>query len=235
MRRTSLIVEQLLAASFVILLVRVLYFVLGNSAIEWPFEYREFASISFTGALLDGINPYAIEHEPYFTNVYGPLYNLLVWPWAALVGNGFQVHRLVSLSSIGAGSALLYFLIRRGRGGGALALCAGVVFFLAQTDDVAGLARPDGLGMFLFLGALAVLVRSPSAGPITLASGALLVVLAFFTKPYFILAAPIGAAFLLLRRRPAALLTPRGASAGSPCSPSRPTSCGRPASSKRCI
>lgn len=72
MRRIPLIVERLLAASFVILLVRVLYFVLGNSAIEWPSEYREFAPVSFTGALLDGINPYAIEYEPHFTNVYGP-------------------------------------------------------------------------------------------------------------------------------------------------------------------
>ena len=206
MRRIPLIVEQLLAASFVILLVRVLYFVLGNSAIEWPFEYREFASISFTGALLDGINPYAIEHEPYFTNVYGPLYRPL-----GLALGGTRGKRIP-----GAPPGLAVFHRRRIRaallpdpprpGRRALALCAGVVFFLAQTDDVAGLARPDGLGMFLFLGALAVLVRSPSAGPITLASGALLVVLAFFTEPYFILAAPIGAAFLLLRRRPAALL-----------------------------
>ena len=205
-RRVPLLVERLLAAGFVILLVRVLYFVLGNSAIEWPFEYREFAPVSFTGALLDGVDPYAPENEPRFTNVYGPLYNLLVWPFAALAGNGFQVHRLVSLFFIGAGSVLLYFLIRRGRGGGELALCASIVLFLAQTDDLAGLARPDGLGMFLFLAALAVLLRSPAAGPITLASGALLVVLAFFTKPYFALAAPIGAAFLLLRRGPAALL-----------------------------
>jgi hypothetical protein len=206
LRRLPLLVERLLAASFVVLLVRVLYFVLGNSAIEWPFEYREFAPVSFTGALLDGVDPYALENVPHFTNVYGPLYNLLVWPFAALVGNGFQVHRLVSLFFIGAGSVLLYFGIRRGRGGDALALSAGVVLFLAQTDDVAGLARPDALGLFLFLAALAVLVRSPSAGQLTLAASALLVVLAFFTKPYFALAAPIGAAFLLLRRRPAALL-----------------------------
>ena len=205
MRRISLLAERLLAASFMILLIYVLHFVLGNSAIEWPFEYREFAPVSFTGALLEGINPYTLENEPYFSNVYGPLYNLSVWPWAALAGNGFQVHRLVSLFFLGASSVLLYALIRRGQGGGAPALCAGAVFFLAQVDDVAGLARPDGLGTFLFLAALAILVRSPSSGPLTMASSALLIVLAFFTKPYFALAAPIGAAFLLLRRRRAAL------------------------------
>lgn len=205
MRRIPLLVEGALAASFVILLLRVFHFVLRNSAIEWPFEYREFAGVSFTGALLDGMNPYALEHVPSFTNVYGPLQNLLVWPFAALAGNGFQVHRLVSLSFLGAGAVLFYYLVRRGRGGSALAVCAAALFLLAQTDDVAGLARPDALGMFLFLAALALLVRSNVAGPTTLASSALLVVLAFFTKPYFIVAGPIGATFLLLRRGRGAL------------------------------
>jgi Dolichyl-phosphate-mannose-protein mannosyltransferase len=206
MRRVPVLAERLLAAGFLIQAIHVLYFVLRNSAIEWPFEKREFAPVSFTGALLDGINPYALDVEPYFANVYGPLYNLVVWPWAAVAGNGFQVHRLVSLLFIVACSVLLHSLIRRGQGGGALALCAAAVFFVAQVDDVAGLARPDALGVFLFLAALAVLVRSPSAGRLALASSALLVVLAFFTKPYFALAAPIGGAFFLLRRRRTALL-----------------------------
>src|SRR5262245_18507159 len=205
LQRVYLLAEQLLAASFMVLLLSVLRFVLANSAIEWPFEYREFAPVSFTGALLAGVNPYVIENEPHFANVYGPLYSLLVWPWAALAGNGFQVHRLVSLFFLCADSALLYGLIRSGRSGRALAVCAAAVFFLAQVDDLAGLARPDGLGTFLFIAALAVLARS-STGTFSLASSALLVVLAFFTKPYFALAAPIGAAFLLLRRRPAALI-----------------------------
>jgi hypothetical protein len=205
-RRILLGAECLLAASFAGLTLWVLYFVLINSAIEWPFEYREFAPVSFTGALLDGTNPYALESEPIYSNVYGPFYSLLVWPIAALTGNGFQVHRLVSLFFIGAVSVLLYALVRWGRGGRAIAACAGAVFCLAQVDDVSGLARSDGLGMFLFLAALGVLVRARSARPLTLASSSLLIALAFFTKPYFVLGSLIGAAFVLLRRGPSALL-----------------------------
>jgi hypothetical protein len=51
--------------------------VIGNF---FPNEYRESATLLTTDLLLKGGNPYALENQPEYTNVYGIFYHIIVLP-----------------------------------------------------------------------------------------------------------------------------------------------------------
>src|SRR4051812_8085724 len=61
----------------------------------YPNTYREGALMTTTEALVRGKNPYALALQPQYTNVYGIVYPLFVWPWAKLFGISMVVHRIV--------------------------------------------------------------------------------------------------------------------------------------------
>ncbi len=113
-------------------------------------EYREANMISTTYALLHGINPFSLDNQPEYTNVYGILYNLLVYPFSALLGYSFQVHRFVSGLFI-IGCCLTFFRILRYEKislpyswGGTLVLYGSLLYFVTP------MARPDSTGLFFF-------------------------------------------------------------------------------------
>src|SRR5262245_15371318 len=78
-----------------------------------PQAMREGGVVWFTRLLLEGRNPYSLAELPEGANVYGIFYNLVVYPFARLFGNGFAVHRLVSALAIFGACALMYRLLRR--------------------------------------------------------------------------------------------------------------------------
>jgi hypothetical protein len=78
----------------------------------FPNEYREGSILLTTQALLDGKNPYALAQQPEYTNVYGILYHLAVYPFAKLFGNGFPVHRSVSAAFILATCGVAVWIMR---------------------------------------------------------------------------------------------------------------------------
>src|SRR4051812_6143490 len=77
-----------------------------------PQEYREPAALLSTGLLLQGKNPYALEFQPVFTNLYGILYHLVVYPLAKLAGDTYTVHRAVATAFVLAAAASLAWGLR---------------------------------------------------------------------------------------------------------------------------
>lgn len=158
-----------------------------------PQEMREGASVWIERLILEGRNPYALHELPASTDVYGIFYYLVVAPVAALVGNGYAVHRGVSAAAILAACGLLFHLLRR-RGADVVLAGTGVMlFYVSSVYFVAPVARPDGLAVLLSL-ASAALLFTPAPGAARLAGGLLVALLALVTKSYlayppFVLAA----------------------------------------------
>ena len=167
-----------------------------------PQEMREGATVWLTQLLLDGRNPYDFNELPASTNVYGIFYHLVVWPFALLFGNSFQVHRVVSALAIVIAAALMYRLLRRLGTDRGLALVGTLLFYVSSLYFVAPLARPDGLGICLCVASLTLLFEQPLT-PLRFAGGVGLALLALTTKiplafPPFVLAAYV---FLFQSRR----------------------------------
>ncbi len=167
-------------------------------------EIREAAIPLTTGLILAGGRPYDLSSSPAITNVYGVVYNYLVAPAAKIWGPTFAVHRLASLVFLLAGAALVYTLLRRENTSRWLALAGAVFYYLVNTTTYAIVARPDTLGALFYL-AVVLLVwpkrdkKPPSIAKLVLSAA--LGVLAFYTKPYFVLALALATAVLFVSYR----------------------------------
>ncbi len=162
-----------------------------------PVEYREGAILLTTGYLLKGMNPYSLANQPLSINVYGFGYNLVVIPFAALFGNTLAIHRIVSIICLVLSGVIVgRWLIWRGTStlfalSGGLLVLAGLLFYTTP------IARPDALGIFLFLTAIYLPERYHYHRK-SLIISSVLSILAFYTKPYFILSLGIIATYLFL-------------------------------------
>ncbi len=167
--------------------------------INFPYqaEYREGSILLATKLLSAGGNPYAIENNPEYTNVYGIVYNLAVYPFAKYFGTTLKIHRSVSAIFILA-SCIVVFVVMRRKGvkflfasAGATLLYAHLLFFVTP------LSRPDGLGTFIFLlGIVTPWVLNYSVK--SLCANIFLGILGFLTKPYFVLSIPFLGLYLFL-------------------------------------
>jgi hypothetical protein len=167
-------------------LVKLLSF--HSQLIANPFqnEYREGATLLGTAALLAGKNPYALANQPEYTNVYGIVYNLAVLPFALVFGNTLPVHRGVSAAFIVGDCLLLLGLMRWMKVSILVAAASTLIFYAHLLFYVTPLARPDAMGVLLFLIAIFIPLRfnySPRAIAFSILSG----VVAFLVKPYFVL------------------------------------------------
>jgi hypothetical protein len=159
----------------------------------FPNEYREGAILLTTQALLDGKNPYALVNQPEYTNVYGILYHLVVYPFAKVFGNSFPVHRSVSAAFIWATCGVMFGTMRWMRLplvinlGTTLILLGHLLFYITA------LARPDAMGVFFLVLSVVVPFRGRYSNR-SLAVAIVCGILAFLVKPYCLL----GLVFLLL-------------------------------------
>ncbi len=121
---------------------------------EHPQDFRENAIYFTTLLLLRGQNPWALENQPQFANVYGGLFNLVALPFAALWGCTFTLHRLLSAAFLFLCSVVIFLVLRRYRTPVLLAIVAPVILYQQYMPTYASNAKPDNLGLLLFLGAL---------------------------------------------------------------------------------
>ena len=152
----------------------------------YQIEYREGAALVMTQILLTGENPFALEYQPLGMNNYGIVYNLQVLPFAKLFGNTLTVHRGISFIFLIVSllfTARTIFLLRKDV---LISLLCGI-FIAVVLAGRGGLgAFPSALGAFLFLSA----ILTPciySFGYPSLIASALLSVMAYYTKPYFVI------------------------------------------------
>lgn len=185
-RRLSAYLLPGLVALALMVAAYVAYWIGGNFQVSYPLEYREGAMLANTQLLVEGENPYALEHRPVQVNVYGPGYHWAVLPLAAIFGNSFQVHRGVSVAFVIASCLLLGWVLRKDQVSRPLATVAGLLLFIQLGQGLSVVARPDALGLFLFLASIVVPYRFRFSAW-SLAAGIVFSLLAFLTKPYFLL------------------------------------------------
>ena len=165
----------------------------------WPFqiEFREGAPLVMTRLLLEGKNPFSLENQPLAANNYGILYSLSVVPVAAVLGNTLLAHRAVTVLFILLSCFLVFresYTANRDWG----PALAGAELVMVGLASLGGLgAFPGSMGTFFFLAALLIpFHRGFDSRGLTLS--AFLCVLAFYTKPYFVLAFGIVASYVFL-------------------------------------
>jgi hypothetical protein len=168
-----------------------------NLVCDHPLEFRENA-VLFTADLQNrGDNPYALEHRPTFVNVYGIAYYWLTCPFTRVFGCSYPVLRAVSCGCLVATCALLLGALRRDGVSRIGAATGALVLFAQLGQGLSIVARPDAFGLFLFLASLVVPWRFRFSAA-SLAGGALLAILAFLTKPYFVLSLALLGLYLFL-------------------------------------
>jgi len=184
-----------LVASALFLGLLSLLFVWTVIRIPDPVEYRENAVVITTELLLAGENPYDLQHQPLFINVYGLGYHWMVLPFAKIWGPSLLLHRTISATFILLSCAVLYAGLRRTGVSWPLGLAAALLWLVHLARGLSLVSRPDSFGMFLFL--LSVLVPFLwKFTPGSLCLSLLLGVSGFLAKPYFLLGVPCTCAYL---------------------------------------
>jgi hypothetical protein len=165
--------------------------------IVYPFqhEYREAAPMAAIRVLLQGENPYSLLQQPQSTNVYGIFYPLVSVPFVYLFGLRIVVLRAISALFIFLSCGLFGLVLHRWKTSWWLSGAA-VLLLYAQLLNTSSLAMPNALGFFLFLATSCIPYIAKSSIRSLLAA-ALCAVLAFLTKPYFMLGAVSVIAYLV--------------------------------------
>jgi hypothetical protein len=153
---------------------------------HYPLEFRENA-VLFTADLQNrGENPYALEYRPVIVNVYGIGYCWICYPFTRLFGCHYTVLRLVSCAFIIATCLVLVWALRIDGVSWIFAAVAALCLFVQLGQGLSIVARPDSFGLFLFFASLVIPYRFRFCYA-SLFCNALLSILGFLTKPYFLL------------------------------------------------
>ena len=175
-----------------------LLFYAGNVIVtQGPVEYREGANLLLTDYILHGKNPFLLNNQPLMNTNKGAFYNLVMLPFAALFGSTLAIHRIISILFILLASALVGWSLLRFKTGLPFALAGGSIVFASLLFLTGPISRADGLGTFLYLVA-GIVPFMRKFDRTSLAISALAGILAFFTKPYFLLSVGVVALYLFL-------------------------------------
>lgn len=174
-----------------------IYFSVATTTMPYQIELREGVALVTTRILLNGENPFSFEYQPLAMTVYGIGYNLVVLPFAWLFGNTLLVHRAVTFVFILLSALICAALVYKKHGNISSALACGAFVIIGLIANAGIGAYPSSMGTYLFLAAVLVpYVRSfDKTG---LFASIVLSLLAFYTKPYFVLAFGIVGAYLFL-------------------------------------
>ncbi len=152
-----------------------------------PHEYNESGEWHTTFLLATGRNPYSAAELTGAASFFGPLYHWVVIAFKPLFGLGYPAHRMVNLLCI---AGVLWLLVTRMHRLGTslgIALCSAALFYWLTLQNIMVCARPDALGLLLFLLALVVPWEN-GYSPRSVAAGLVCTLLAFHCKAYFTLA-----------------------------------------------
>ncbi|CAG1009778.1 hypothetical protein ANAEL_03852 [Anaerolineales bacterium] len=173
------------------------YFSIITISIPYQLELREGTALVTTRILLSGENPFSFENQPLAMTNYGIGYNLVVFPFARFLGNTLVVHRAVNFAFILLSALVCAVIVYKKQNDVSLSFaCSAFVVIGLMANGGIG-AYPSSLGTFLFLVAILIpYVRSFDR--VGLSTSILFSLLAFYTKPYFVLAFGIVAVYLFL-------------------------------------
>ncbi len=171
----------------ILIAVKLAFFHFKAITYEYPLGFREGAILLNTHLLLKGGNPYDLANQPLYTNVYGILYGVAIYPFAKLFGPTPLVHRLFTGLFNAASCYIVFSIARYLKASAALALAGALILYAHLLSQGNPLISPDSLGLFLFLCSIFVPHKFDYSPP-SLVASICLGILGFITKPYFILA-----------------------------------------------
>lgn len=160
-------------------------------------EYREGAMVMSSNLLASGESPYSAQNQPIFSNNYGALYPLICMPIIFFFGPNLILFRLVAAIFIWLTLLLLTIVLIKNKVPILYVFAGVLILFASLLYSTTPLIRPDSLGLFLFIASIFFPYLYKYSNKSLIAS-AILAVLGFYAKPYFILAAPLLASSLLL-------------------------------------
>ena len=184
--RTLKILRAIFFGGAVVLFSWFVYFSFSTIAMPYQIEYREGAAQVMTQILLMGGNPFSLEYQPLGMNNYGIGYNLLALPFAKLFGNTLMVHRSVSFFFLFASLLLVARTIWTLKKDALISILGGLFIVILWAGRGGLGAFPSTTGAFLFLSAILIPFMYSFRYPSLIVS-ALLSILAFYTKPYFVI------------------------------------------------
>ena len=196
----------LLVVGAIVSITWAVYFSIVTISMPYQIELREGTALVTTRILLSGGNPFSFENQPLAMTNYGIGYNLAVLPFARFFGNTLLVHRVVTFAFILLSAFVCAAIVYKKQKDISLSFACGAFVIIALTANGGIGAYPSSLGTYLFL--MAVLVPYVrSFGKFGLLASVLFSLLAFYTKPYFVLTFGIVAAhlFLFVSKRKAVL------------------------------
>ncbi len=176
----------LLAAVCAVFALKLLFYHGWLICFPWPNLSREAAIMLTTDLLVKGGNPYLLASQPMYTNVYGLLYNLCVYPLARFLGPTLLLHTAVTGAFLLGCCGLFYVVLRRAEVARLEAWVGVLVLYASLLMRTTPLPGPDTLGTFLLLLTVFLPWLRKYSWPSLLLS-ALCGLAAFYTKPYFVL------------------------------------------------
>lgn len=165
----------------------------------YQLQYREGITLLMAEKMMAGENPYNIDNQPYWSSVYGVMYHIFSLPLAKLFGNTFVAHRLVSAFFGLCCAGLVAWILKRQQIMLVYCLAGGAIVYNSLLYHKTLTAEPDSLGLFFFLLALYV-CHEANFSARSLFIAAVLSLLGFYTKIYFILGIPVLCSYLFLFR-----------------------------------
>jgi hypothetical protein len=165
----------------------------------YQLQYREGVTLLMAEKMIAGENPYSIDNHPYWASVYGVMYHVFSLPFAKLFGNTFVTHRLVSAFFGLCCAGLVAWILKRQQIMLVYCLAGGAIVYNSLLYHKTLTAEPDSLGLFFFLLALYI-CHEANFSARSLFIAAVLSLLGFYTKIYFILGIPVLCSYLFLFR-----------------------------------
>jgi len=150
-----------------------------------------------TRLIADGHNPYAAENLPVHTDVYTPLYNIIVAPLTWIFDNSLQLHRVVAGVFIIVSCLICFFATRKAGRSSLHSLAATCLLYAVLLFYSTPVASTNSTGLMFFMATLVIPWFSRFSYS-SLAAAALCALLAFYGKQYFIAGAVFLAAYVLL-------------------------------------
>lgn len=159
------------------------------SLIKFPYqqELREGAIVFFTHNLLINLPSFSLEALPVGANPYGALFQYLCYPFAKVFGATLIVHRIVSGICIALCCLVVYKWGRKADLPRTTCLAISCLFYLSLLYGSTPLARPDSLGLLLFLLSLFIPYRFQFSTA-SLFISIIINVAILYTKIYFLVA-----------------------------------------------
>lgn len=174
-----------------------LYFERSILATPYQIGYREGAPQVITQMLINGQNFSTFEYQPLGYNAYGLGYHVAVLPFALIFGNTLFIHRAVTFIFILLSITTGFWVVFHQRRNFPLALISSAFIMVAFMGWGGVGSAPTTMGTFLFLAATFIpFIRSFDNKSILLS--AVLALIAFHTKAYFVLSFGIVASYLFL-------------------------------------